>query len=92
MANGIGQNDRLVRPHAEYLALGRDHESRLAAYRELVHESLAAEELAEIRSYIQQERALGEQRFQRQIAHAIGRCVEARHRGRPRNIPPASSE
>ena len=92
VANGIGQNDRLVRPHAEYLALGRDREPRLAAYRALVHESLAAAELAEIRSYIQQERALGEQRFQRQIAHAMGRCVEVRRRGRPRNITPTSSE
>ena len=34
-ANALGRNDPLLRPHAHYCALGRDAESRQAAYRAL---------------------------------------------------------
>jgi putative transposase len=37
-ANALGQNDALLTPHAYYCALGRDAESRQAAYRALFHD------------------------------------------------------
>ncbi len=38
-ANALGQNDALLTPHAHYCALGRDAESRQAAYRALFQEN-----------------------------------------------------
>ena len=34
-ANALGRSDALITPHSLYDALGRDHEQRLSAYREL---------------------------------------------------------
>ena len=41
-ANALGHNDPLLTPHAHYCALGRDTESRLAAYRALFQHSTPA--------------------------------------------------
>jgi putative transposase len=41
-ANALGQNDALITPHAHYCALGRDAESRRAAYRALFQHSTPA--------------------------------------------------
>jgi putative transposase len=82
-ANGLGRSDRLVKPHAQYLALGAQSEVRLEAYRAIVRECVSDDELAEIRCYLQQERALGHSRFQAEIQCALGRRVEMRRRGRP---------
>ena len=41
-ANALGHNDALLTPHAHYCALGRDAESRQAAYRALFREKASA--------------------------------------------------
>ena len=41
-ANALGHNDPLLTPHAHYCALGRDTESRQAAYRALFRHSTPA--------------------------------------------------
>jgi putative transposase len=41
-ANALGQNDALLTPHAHYCALGRDAESRRAAYRALFRDQASA--------------------------------------------------
>jgi putative transposase len=81
--NGLGAPDALLRPHASYLALGRDEKPRQQAYAELISEALNEDELLEIRDYLRQGRALGGKRFQEHIESLHGRVAITRSRGRP---------
>ncbi|PPU74347.1 transposase [Xanthomonas cucurbitae] len=81
--NAQGIHDALTTPHETYLALDIQPMKRLAAYRALFAEALDQQRLAEIRSYLEQQRALGTPRFQTQIEAMLGRCVTTRPRGRP---------
>jgi putative transposase len=76
--------DALIVPHDEYLRLGKDSEQRCAVYRILFKEALSDDPLAEIRAYVQQQRALGTPRFQREVEAVIGRCASVRAAHRPR--------
>jgi putative transposase len=83
--------DSCVTPHPFYLALGADATQRAKAYDEWLHSGLADEDLAAIRSHIQQERALGSPRFQAMVAKTLSRPVAVRPRGRPRKITDGSA-
>lgn len=83
-ANALGLSDAAVIPHAEYLRLGADLSERCIAYRHLFKDALSDDRLAEIRAYVQQQRALGTPRFQREIEVMIGRCASVRAAHRPR--------
>jgi putative transposase len=76
--------DKVIVPHTEYLRLGADAAERCVAYRQLFKEVLDDARLAEIRAYVQQQRALGTIRFQREIEAMIGRCASVRAPHRPR--------
>lgn len=82
-ANAGGVHDALVTPHAGYLALGVDDETRRSAYRALFGDALGTEQLAQIRAFLQQGRALGSSRFRAQIEAALGRCMAVRPAHRP---------
>ena len=82
--NGRGEADALVTPHARYLDLGNDPQARQATYRALCGAAIGADELARIRGYVQQQRALGDGRFQARIEQLAGRCANMRPRGRPK--------
>lgn len=82
--NALGQTDILIRPHDVYDALGQTRDERAAAYRELCRATISTEEIASIRAHIEQERALGDPRFQNEIEAALARCVRVRGPGRPR--------
>jgi len=87
----LGQ-DPLVSPHPAYLALGSDPAERGLAYRAWLEAGIPAEELAQLRSYAQQERALGDERFQRMVEITLGRRGKVQARGRPRRMTdPAGS-
>ncbi|QJD69364.1 hypothetical protein HG421_17755 [Xanthomonas campestris pv. badrii] len=81
--NAQGIHDPLITPHETYLALDVQLVTRLAAYRALFAEALDQQRLTEIRSYLEQQRALGTPRFQTQIEAMLGRRVTTRPRGRP---------
>jgi putative transposase len=83
-ANAQALADPLVVPHAEYLRLGADAPERCVAYRHLFQEALDDDRLNEICAYVQQQRALGAPRFQREIESMIGRCSSVRAAHRPR--------
>ena len=83
-ANGLGRPDALVTPQATYLALDRDDLGRHAAYRELVQQALPEETLVEIRAYLQQQRALGTDRFREQVQLKLQRFAGVRPAHRPR--------
>lgn len=76
--------DPVLTPHPAYAALGSDRVSRAAAYRTWLHAPLAEHELASIRAYMAQEKALGEPRFQAMVEKALNRPATVRPRGRPR--------
>ena len=83
-ANAQALPDKVIVPHVEYLRLGTDVSERCVAYRQLFKEVLGDDRLAEIRAYVQQQRALGTPRFQREIEAMIGRCTSVRAAHRPR--------
>lgn len=90
----LGHNrDPLITPHPLYLALGGDRNSRWAAYARWLHQGTSDEDLERIRQYISQERALGDERFQRMVEKTLNRPATCRPRGRPRKTvgsePPA---
>lgn len=86
-ANAAGQADPLLTPHPEYLALGRDPAVRASAYRALFAEALPAHLVAEIRGYLQQQKALGTDRFRSWVETRTGRFTEVRAAGRPPRRP-----
>ena len=83
-ANGNGQHDPLVTPHAVYRQLATAPGQRCARYRALVAEAVADDELAAIRLYVQRQRALGAPGFQAQIEQQLQRRAGIGRPGRPR--------
>ena len=82
-ANADGVFDPLLSPHGRYLALGPDRPAREAAYRRLFAEALPVSVVAEIRQYLQQQKALGSDRFRAWVETRTGRFATARPPGRP---------
>jgi putative transposase len=83
-ANAGFAASRLLTPHGEYLALGRNDDERGAAYRELFRSQLGLAQLDEIRSAANGGFALGNDRFKAQIAEMLKRRAERGVPGRPR--------
>ena len=83
-ANGLGQADALLSPHAVYLALDADPDVRRSAYRALFRSELDHEALEDIRLALNQGQPLGKGRFLDQVERMVGRRCETRPRGRPR--------
>jgi len=83
-ANGLGQGDSLLTPHAVYSGLGANEAERLANYRALFRPELDAEAIGDIRMALDQGQPLGDGRFIDRIERATGQRREIRPRGRPR--------
>lgn len=77
------RTDPLLTPHAEYLALGPDPAARASAYRALFADALPTELVGEIRSYLQQQKVLGSDRFRSWVEARTGRFAAVRPSGRP---------
>lgn len=77
------RSDMLVTPHPSFRRLAAAPASRVRRYRELLDETTSASELERIRAYLQQERALGDRRFQTMVEKTLGRQTQTRPRGRP---------
>lgn len=75
--------DPLITPHPVYLALAHTFTERIAAYREWLQAGVGEDDLKAIRSYLEQERALGSERFQKMVEKTLNRPVTCRPRGRP---------
>ena len=91
-SNGEGRPSRLLRPHEEYLALGRQEKERLVAYQALFRPELDPKELEEIRLAVNGGFALGNERFKAEIATMLGRRVEPGLSGRPKHSKRRSEE
>jgi putative transposase len=88
-ANASDGSDPLLRRHAAYLALGSSSAERQQAYRALFDEVLTCEAIEEIRAYLQQQRALGTDRFRAIVERKLGRCASVRPAHRPIAKPKA---
>lgn len=80
----MGRHDPLVTPHETYWQMAARPEQRRALYRELMSQSIADEDLAAIRLYVQRQRALGSSKFQAQIERQLRRRAGLGKPGRPR--------
>ncbi|WCE06226.1 hypothetical protein [Pseudoxanthomonas sp. JBR18] len=67
-----------LQPHASFLALGADMETRAVAYRALPEAALRPDKLATTRASLQQQRALGSRAFQAMAQAKIQRFVGVR--------------
>lgn len=76
--------DPLITPHTVYLALAPAFAERIAAYREWLQAGICEDDLKAIRNHLEQELALGSERFQKMIEKTLNRSVICRPRGRPR--------
>ena len=76
--------DPLLHLHPAYLSPGADRGARARAWRRWLDEGIAEDDLAALRRHLQQERALGDQRFQRMVARALNLPAACRPAGRPR--------
>ena len=82
--NAEGKKSDLLTPHEEYLRLGRVELDRRKTYRELFKAHIALDIDDQIRSATNGNYALGNQRFQDQIAKMVGRRVTKGKAGRPK--------
>ncbi len=78
--------DTIVTPHPTYVALHIDRSQRGLLYRTWLRQGLADEDVQAIRAHLQQERALGNPRFQAMVEKTLNRPVALRPRGRPRRL------
>lgn len=83
-SNAVGEYSALLRPHADYLALGDSAASRQHAYRELFRNVLDAGHMHSIRAAVQTGTPLGNDRFREQVEETLQQKVGQARRGRPR--------
>jgi REP-associated tyrosine transposase len=86
-AHALGASDPLVAEHPLYRALGRSAADRQKAYRALFRGALDEGFVEAVRSATNGGWALGDRRFQREIARAAHRRAAPLPRGRPRKEP-----
>jgi putative transposase len=84
--HALGVPDPVITPHAEYVALGNYREQCMRAYRQLFEIDMEPDVLKDIRTYIQQQRALGSPAFQARVEAMLGRYAKARPAHRPRKL------
>jgi len=82
--NALGETDSVIEPHPVYTALGGWMQERQAAYQALFIEALDTGLVSEIRRATNGNFALGNARFQAEVAAALGRRAMPGEPGRPR--------
>ncbi len=79
--NAQGQPNELVKPHPEYLRLGKTDEARQAAYRQLFRHHIPEGSMAEIRGATNKAWVLGNDRFKQRVQEQLERRVEPSAKG-----------
>src|SRR6185312_2398156 len=77
------RTDTLLTSHPAYAALGDTRDPRAAAYFQLLRQNLPDDDLAAIRTYLQQQRALGRRPFQTMVGIKTHRFAGIRPAHRP---------
>jgi putative transposase len=81
--HALGHIDTRLHPHAQYLALGRESESRQSTYRDLFRSALEEKAIDDIRLALQQGQAVGSEKFKEAMSVASGVRRTQSKRGRP---------
>lgn len=81
--NALGAESPGIRPHEQWLALGKDDTERCARYRALVHEAINPEGDKKIRYGVRKGLPTGSTRFKAQIEETLDRRLGDGRRGRP---------
>lgn len=90
-AANLGQRPRSgLTPHPSWLALGTAPDTRIAAYRQLLDAAIPDEMLAEIRTYLRQQRAWGRDDFRAVVEEKTHRFAGIRPAHRPRKATSSS--
>jgi putative transposase len=79
--NGLGNQDRYISEHSEYLRLGSGNRERRQAYRQLFTGSLDDEQLPVIRDCANRNLVLGNDRFREEIEAQLRRRVQRLEHG-----------
>lgn len=82
--NACGDEDALVTPHRQYLALGKDPDVCRERYRQLSAQELPDDIDASLLMHVRQGCPWGDARFIAKLARIFGYCPVARPRGRPK--------
>jgi len=90
--NALGAASEHLKPHDEYLRLGRTPAERQAMYRELVAEVQGQDTLQEIRNATNGGYVLGSAPFRSAMARVLGRRVDRGSAGRPARQPHANEQ
>ena len=90
--NARGENSAVVTRHPLYLLLGKTEQERQAAYLELFRYHLDPKIIDSIRRSTNGNFALGNDRFQNEIAQALKRRVTPGPAGRPRKQEPKQTK
>ena len=77
------RDDPMLSPHPAQLTLGTTPNDRARVYRRLLNQAIADEDLAEIRLYLQQQRALGRDDFRAMVEARTKRFAGVRPAHRP---------
>ena len=85
--NALGMSQSFITAHPAYAALATEDATRQASYQRLIADGTGSEETESIRKHTSQQRVLGDERFQTQIAMLIGRATTVKRRGRPKSEP-----
>ncbi|MCH9698547.1 MAG: transposase [Gammaproteobacteria bacterium] len=83
-ANALGNDNVILKPHDEYLSLGRTPALRQKAYQELFDVEVEPGSLGFLRKSLQSGTPLGSDRFKAQIETAVGRKLGKMSPGRPK--------
>lgn len=81
--NALGEADKLVTPHSEYLALGASPEARQQAFRELFVSEIDEPAWLLIRAATQQGVLVADSRFAERVSQSLGQALTPRPRGWP---------
>ncbi len=80
----LGHTDELVDDDPWYAGLGRTALARAQVYRDWMEASIKDGEWDQIRKATQQGRVVGDEAFQEEIGHMVGRQLKGETRGRPK--------
>jgi putative transposase len=86
-ANCGQRSDPLLQSHPAYAALGHSSVERATAYQVLLREVLSDDDLLEVRTYLQQQRALGRDDFRAMVEAKTRRFAGIRPAHRPARDP-----
>lgn len=83
-AHVLGEQDRLIVAHDQYLRLASTDSERQRAYRDLFRSEIGMRELGEIRDTVNRGWPMGSERFKDEIERVLACAVRPPKRGRPK--------